>query len=131
MASLDTACLDRLSAEADVPRQQVAQVLEGIEDFLSLNLQEASKDQLQVLRSRYTTRLNKSKAVLKALAEAKAAIDLLKADGHPQEPAVVVDKEVIEDIDANLDSQAVARSRLTPRPITTTGRLIVGDEQAA
>lgn len=129
MASLDTACLDRLSAEAEIPRAQVAQILEGFEDYLSLDLRQESKDQLQVLRSRYTTRLNKSVAAVRALAEAKAAIEILKADGYPEEPEAIVDKEVIEDMDANLDTLLAARRRFTPRPITTMGRLAVGEEQ--
>lgn len=131
MASLDTSCLDRLSAEAEVPRQQVAKVLEGFEDYLSLDIRPDGKAQLEKLRSRYRTRLNFSEAVIKKLAEAKAAIELLKADGHPDEPEAIVDKEVIEDMDENLDTLLAARARFRPRPITTTGRLIVGDEQAA
>ena len=131
MASLDTACLDRLSAEAAIPRDQVAKILEGFEDYLRLNIFPESNNQLQVLRSRYTTRLNKSINAVKRLAEAKAAIEELKADGYPTQPEAIVDKEVIEDMDKQLDTLLAARARFTPRPITTTGRLIVGKEQAA
>lgn len=131
MASLDTTCLDQLSAEAAISRDEVAKVLEGFEDYLRLNILPDSSNQLEVLRSRYTTRLNKSANAVKALAEAKAAIGILKADGHPDEPEAIVDREVIEDMDKNLDTLLAARRRFTPRAITKMGKLIVGDQERA
>ena len=131
MAVLDNSVLDRLSAEAEVPRKQVADILEGFEDFLNLDIGPDAKRQLEVLRSRYTTRLNKSVNVLRKLAEAKAAINELKADGHPEEPAAIVDRQVIEQMDRNLDTLLAARSRFTPRPITTIGNITFSEQMMA
>jgi hypothetical protein len=119
--SLNTDCLDLLSQEAEVPRKEVADILEGSRDYISLNIGIDSKGQLEGLRSRYTTRLNKSERVLKTLAEAKAAIEELKADGHPELPEAVVSSKVREEMDRNLDTMQAARRRFMPSPVTTGG----------
>jgi hypothetical protein len=61
-----------------------------------LALRQDSKEELQLVLRRYSTRASLSLAASKALAEAKAAIEALIADGHPHEPAGVVDREVVE-----------------------------------
>jgi hypothetical protein len=124
--ALSTDCLDLLSREAEVPRNEVADILEGFRDYISLNISGDAKAQLEGLRSRYTTRLNKSERVLRTLAEAKAAIEELIADGHPELPEAVVGSKVIEELDRNRDTMQAARRRFMPRPVTTGGRLVEG-----
>jgi hypothetical protein len=129
--AISTDCLDLLSQEAEVPRKEVADILEGFRDYISLNISRDSKAELEGLRSRYTTRLNKSERVLKTLAEAKAAIEELIADGHPELPEAIVSSKVIEEMDSNRDTMEAARRRFRPRPLTTGGRIVEGRQVPA
>jgi hypothetical protein len=107
--SVDTTPLDILSAAAEVPRPQ--DVLDGIEAFLAGDLRPEARLQLEDLRTRIVTRLHKASEAQRQLVEAKAAIEVLVADGHPGELLGSADAGVLQELEARLNSLQVVRSK--------------------
>jgi hypothetical protein len=116
---MDIALLDSLAEQVAVAPPPPPP---GIEGFLRLALRHESKEELQLVLRRYSTRASLTLAASKALAEAKAAIEALIADGHPHEPAGVVDREVDEDLDESLFTLSAARARFRHNSDRGTGR---------
>jgi hypothetical protein len=107
---VDTTPLDILSAAAEAPRPQ--DVLDGVEAFLAGDLSPEARVRLEELRTRIVTRLHKASEAQRQLIEAKAALEILVADGHPAEILGSADREILEELDARLDALRVVRGRL-------------------
>jgi hypothetical protein len=108
--SVDTTPLDILSAAAEAPRPQ--DVLDGIESFLAGDLRPEARARLEELRTLIVTRLHKASEAQRQLVEAKAALEVLVADGHPSEILGIAAPEVLEALDARIVALRVMRGRL-------------------
>jgi len=128
---MDTEAIDTLATEVQAATLPVAAVLEGLEDYLSLDLRADTRAEVDALLAEYQRRRDLLGALTHALATTRAAIESLLADGHPTLPRREVAPEVLVDLDGNLVSLSAAHGSFSARLLTTDGALEIGPETPA
>lgn len=128
---MDTKAIDILAAEADAAAIPVASVIEGLEDYLSLNLHPDSKVEVSALLAEYQRRRDLLAALGRGLATVRKVIEALLADGHPDMVTREVGGEVVADLAENLLTLTDARGQFSERALTTEGVLEIGPETPA
>ncbi|MGH8570012.1 MAG: hypothetical protein ACREXU_18900 [Gammaproteobacteria bacterium] len=128
---MDSAVIETLAAEAEAAAIPVAAVREGLEDYLSLDLRQDTRAEVDALLVEVRRRGELLSALKSALATTRAAIEALLADGHPALWTREVVPEVLVDLDQNLLSLSAAHGRFLARPLTTGGVLEIGPETPA
>lgn len=125
---MDYTAIESLATEVDEAALPVAATLEGLEDYLSLDLRPDTRAEVSALLAEYQRRRDLLAALTHALATTRAAIGALLADGHPQLATREVALDVLSDLDANLVSLSAAHGSFSARALTTGGALEVGPE---
>lgn len=85
---------------------------EGLRDFALLNLQEATKLEIDSSLKLYDRRKD-------LLDKAKAALEALKADGHPEIPVREISEAAFADLQGNTSTIEAAMARFASNAATT------------
>jgi predicted flavoprotein YhiN len=126
---MDTGCIDNLAEETAATILPVAAAVEGLKDYQSVNLHPDSQAEVGARLADYQRRRDLLETLRKVLASARAAIEAVLADGHPEVPQREVSDKVLADLDENLSTMTVARGGFRARPLTMGGVLEVGPER--
>jgi hypothetical protein len=103
--------VDQAIAEITERLAAMAAPHEGLRDFNRLNLLEDTHREIAAAITRYDRRKQ-------ALEVAKAALEVLVNDGHPELPVQEISPEAVADLQANLDTIAAARARFASNVAT-------------
>lgn len=125
---MDTAGIDSLATEVQAATLPVAATLEGLEDYLNLDLGADTQAEVTALLGDYQRRRDLLGALAHSLATTRAAIEAVLADGHPTLATREVAPEVLVDLDANLVSLSAAHGSFSARALTTDGAIAIGPE---
>lgn len=128
-APVDAWPINLLAEEVAAAAVPVAAAVEGLKDYQSVNLAPASQAEVAARLADYQRRRDLLETLRKVLASARAAIEALLADGHPDLPQREVSDEVLADLDENLSTMTVARGGFVGRPAAIVGTLEVGPER--
>lgn len=124
--------LNGLLDEATGFQAPIAHTIEGLEDYLRLDLNKETIEQVRELLESYTRRRDILTTLVRALSDTKGIIDALVSDGHPDDPVLNVKQDVLADLRHNLAglTGAIEKFHGTQAPasakVAITGPGVVG-----
>lgn len=128
-STLEGLTLEVLIQEVVAAEELVAEPLEGLEDFQSLDLEPETMEEVKALLAQYLRRRDKLQALRVALQAALAAMNALLEDGHPTLPLSKVSESSLDDMAGNLTTLLAASKKFSLKPLgAVMGRFQVGPE---
>jgi len=106
--------LEKLKTELLVARAVIEPQIEGLADFLLLNIKEATKATVQVTHGAFVERHNRITLALDALQS-------LEGNLYPDTPEISVVQEVYADLAENVSTIAAAFAKFTNEQATNLG----------
>lgn len=110
-------------AEVEASLAELAPIHEGLRDYAALNLQPPTKDIINAAVLRYDQRRD-------ALLAAKAALDALINDGHPEIPVSAIPEAAYADLQINQSTITAALGKFAPDTSAPTLGLSAGTPES-
>lgn len=121
MSNDNTAFVHVSDLVADLTREKdvLSPQIEGLTDYLSLNIKPETREAVEASKTALTRRLTLINSVL-------TTVDQLTGDGYPTSPAFNVTQTVYEDLAENIATMTAAIGKFTVREEATSATITAG-----